>query len=171
MQKIIYLFLVMAAIFFTGCQKSTELSDSEKKAMVKAVQEKSQELYGVLQYDTGTLRKVMAYYDENNEMEWQTDPVTFVDNTFIHKNRSDLVDSWRSLIDRRISTSSTIEESHYEVLSRDKVLEVCKGDFTNVRKDGTIAGPFTMVNTVIWIDRDGEWKIQYYHQSWGRKSE
>jgi hypothetical protein len=145
--------------------------DLEKKAMVEAVKERSQQFYSDLQYDKGTLAKVMAFYDENHDIEWQTDPVMFIDNTFIIRNRTDLVEFWRNLFDRRITSKFTIDKSHYEVLSKDKVLEVIKGDFTNVRKDGSVAGPFTMVNTAIWIDRNGEWKIQYFHHSWGRKSE
>jgi len=73
------------------------------------------------------------------------------------------------MLDSRISTNPAITESYFAVLSKDLVLEVNKGDYTVTAKDNTVYGPFTMVNTLVWINRDGAWKMIHFHESWQRK--
>ena len=171
MKKIIYLFLGLLFIA-QSCQTNYKLTDTDKEALVKAVKEKSQQFWSMTQpYDTGTFRRVLKFWDENSDQAWQTDPVAVVFNTGITKTRAEWMDNWKSMIDTRISTVPTILETHFSVLSKDKVLEVNKGDFTITRKDSTVSGPFTMVNTIVWADINGDWKMQFFHESTAKKSE
>jgi hypothetical protein len=171
MKKLICLISVLM-LMNLSCQTNSELSDSKKEIIVNAVKETSQQFYEKMREpnDPVTFRNVfMGFWDENAEYGWQTEPVVFVDNFQIRRNKSDM-DIWlKNLTESRISTNPMITESHYEVLSNDKVLEVTKGDFTFIRKDSTIVGPIEMINTTIWTNKNGKWMIQFFHQSTRRK--
>jgi hypothetical protein len=170
MRKIIY--LSMGIIFcFLGCQKNSKLTDSEKGLLVKAVKEKSQQFWSNTQpYDTGSFRKFIKFWDDNSDGEWQTEPVAVIFNTGVTKTRAEWVNNWKKMIDSRISTNPTILESHFTVLAGDKVLEVNTGDFSITMKDSTVRGPYKMVNTIVWINRNGDWKMQFFHESTAEKS-
>ena len=121
---------------------------------------------------TGTpFRAFLKFWDENSDQIWQTDPASVVFNTSITKTGDEWMNAVKGMINNRIRTFPTILESHFSVLSDDKVLEVNKGDFTITRKDSTVSGPFTMVNTIVWADINGDWKMQFFHESTAKKSE
>ena len=171
MKKIMYLFLGLL-ITLLGCRTDSKLTDSEKEAIVQSVKKASQQFWSMTQpYDTGTFRKISKLWDENSDQAWQTDPVAVVFNTGITKTSSEWLNNWETMVENRIATTPTILESHFSVLSKDKVLEVNTGDFTITRKDSTISGPFTMVNTIIWAKVNGDWKMQFFHESGAKKSE
>jgi hypothetical protein len=171
MKKIVCLFLGLV-VMILSCQKNPKLSDSEKGTILKAVQRTSQQFWSYTQpYDTGSFRRFVKFWDENSDKIWQTEPVTVVFETDIIKTRSEWVKMWKDMIDQRISTVPIIHESHFSVLSSDKVLEVNKGDFTITGKDSVVYGPFTMVNTVLWTNTNGDWRMQYFHESSVKKSE
>ena len=156
-----------------GCQTYSKLTDSEKEAIVQAVMKASQEYWSMAQqpYDTGSFRVFMKFIDDNSDQVWQTEPVAGIFNTSVTKTGAEWMDLLKGIIDNRIRTFPTILESHFSVLSNDKVLEVNEGDFTITRKDSTVSGPFSMVNTVIWANINGDWKMQFFHESTAKKSE
>jgi hypothetical protein len=177
MKKIIYLFIGLF-IIVQGCQTNSKLNDSDKAVLVNAVKDKSNQYWSLLQsytlnqpYDTGTFRKFMKFWDKNSDRLWQSDPVSVIFNTEITKTEADWEAKFKKMIETRISTNPTILESHFAVLSNDVVLEVNKGDFTITGKDSVVYGPFTMVNTQIWVNRNGDWKMQFFHESTAKKSE
>ncbi len=92
-------------------------------------------------------------------------------NTEIIKTHSEWAKNLKQIIDERIATNPNVLESHFAVLSWDKVLEVNAGDFTIMTKDSIVHGPIAMVITLVWIKKNGDWKIQYFHESTGKKSE
>jgi len=172
MKKIMYLFLGLM-ITALGCQTDSKFSESEKEALVQAVMKTSQQFWSMAQqpYDTGSFRAFLKYWDENSDQIWQTDPATVVFNTSITKTGEEWMNSLKGMINNRIRTFPTILESHFSALSNDKVLEVHKGDYTITMKDSTVSEPFTMVNTIVWANINGDWKMQFWHESWAKKSE
>jgi cytochrome c556 len=134
MKTITSLFLG-AVIIVQSCQSDSKLTDSEKETLVKEVMKTSQQFWSMAgqPYGTGSFRNFVKFLDENADNAWQTDPVASVDNITITKTMSQRINNWKTLIDRRISSDPKILESHFPVLSRDKVLEVNKGDFTVTR--------------------------------------
>jgi hypothetical protein len=168
--KKIALLLLGFIIIGQGCQTNSKLSDLDKESIVKAVKEKSEQFWSNTQpYDTGSFRKFAAFWDENSDKAWQTESVAVVFNTGLTKSSSEWLNNWKDMIDNRISTVATILESHFNVLGKDKVLEVNSGDYTVTGKDSTIYGPFKMVNTIIWANINGDWKMQFFHESWVKK--
>jgi hypothetical protein len=173
MKKIIYLFLGLF-IMVQGCQTNSKLNDSDKAVLVNAVKDKSHQYWSVTlnqPYDTGSFRKAMKFWDKNSDHIWQSDPVSAIFNTEITKAEADWETQLKKMIETRISTNPTILESHFAVLSNDVVLEVNKGDFTITGKDSVVYGPFTMVNTLIWVNKNGDWKMQFFHESTVKKPE
>jgi hypothetical protein len=169
MKKIVYLFLG-SVIIVLSCQKNPKLSDNEKDSIVKAVQNKSLQFWSYSQpYDTGSFRMFEKFWDENSDKIWQTEPIAVVFDTDYVKTHSEWISMWKEMIDTRISTVPVIHESHFAVLSTDKVLEVNKGDFTITGKDSVVYGPFTMVNTILWINTNGDWRMFYFHESSAKK--
>ena len=170
MKKLLFL-LLGVVIITTACQTSTELTDADKDAMVQAVKQASQEFWSLASqaYDTGFFNQALKFWDENSDQIWQTDPVAVVFDTSITETKDEWMSDWKAMIDNRIKTTPTILESHFSVLTKDKVLEVNKGDITVMEKDSTIYGPNTMVNTIVWANINGEWKMQFWHESWAVK--
>jgi hypothetical protein len=145
-------------VMVISCQTNSEMSDSEKEIVLKAVKEASQQFWETMikPYDAETFNDV---FEEFSELDF------FVDNFQFLRSNSDVEVWFRNLTESRLSTHPTISESYYEVLSNDKVLEVVKGDFTVTRKDSTIFGPIEMIITIIWDQKNGRWKMHYGHQS------
>jgi len=65
----------------------------------------------------------------------------------------------------------TIVDSRFNVLSADKVLEVNKIDYTVTTIDSIVHGPYMAVNTVLWVNIDGNWKMQFFHESTALKEQ
>ncbi|MEA1887263.1 MAG: hypothetical protein U9N72_08650 [Bacteroidota bacterium] len=166
MKRILYLLLGIVIITY-ACQTNSELTDSDKEAIVQAVQEASQGYWTAIgqTYDNESPGEIKKYFDENADIIWQTEPVAFVLNTSITNKQADWLEMFETIIMNRISTPCTILETYYSVISHDKVLEVIKGDASYMEKDSTVVGPFKYVNTALWANINGEWKMQFNHQS------
>ena len=168
-----YFLLILAIIFmaFFSCKETTQLTDSDKDALVQSVKQASQEYWSFAKqpYNNTTSNETFKFMDEDADQRWQTDPVAVVFNTSITNTQAELKNSFKSLFDNRISSNPTILESYYSVLANDKVLEVIRGDYTITLKDSTVTDPFTMVNTTIWENTNGDWKIQFVHNSFRKK--
>ncbi|MCA1757782.1 MAG: hypothetical protein LC649_10030 [Bacteroidales bacterium] len=141
--------------------------------MVESVKKASEKLFSAMggPYDSETVNRFKAIGDENADKIWQTDPVLMVGNIGITDNQSDMWDMLDRIIENRIATPNTILESHYSVLSKDKVLDVTKFEYYVTLKDSTVGPPLIGVQTTLWANINGEWKTQYHHQSWERKPE
>jgi hypothetical protein len=166
MKRKLYL-LVGLVIISQGCQTNSELTDSDKDAMVQAVKQASTEYWNIVSqtYDDESLSNAKKYIDENSDQMWQTEPVASIIELSITNKRVDNLEGIKSMFERRISTPVEILETHYSVLSDDKVLEVHKGNFSELMRDSTFKGPFPYVATVIWTKINGEWKQQFVHYS------
>jgi hypothetical protein len=169
MNKIVFLCLGLT-ILLSGCQTRSKLSDSDKESIVKAVKERSEKFWSFTQpYDTSTFRKIIVVWDENSDKAWQSEPVAVVFNTELIKTSSEWLKMWKKMIDTRISTNPKVSESHFNVLAEDKVLEVNAGDYTVTGKDNVVYGPYKMVNTILWVKTNGDWKMQFFHESYEEK--
>ena len=172
MKRVFYLTLGLL-VMTLGCQTNPELTDQEKESIVKAVKERSQ-LFWVTNnqsYNSESMQKFMSLIDENCDQAWQTDPAMAVFNIGIIKFRTEVESFWKTAIESRNSTNVTIVEDYFAVLSKDKVLEVNKGDYTVAGKDSITYGPFSMVNTIVWVNKNGEWKMLHCHESYVAKEE
>jgi len=169
MKKLLYILLGILVITY-ACQTETELTDNAKDAIIQAIKVVSQERLSLLSstYDNETFNKYRKFFDENSEQIWQTEPVSSVTGVRVTYKQGD---SGGAMFDNRLSTPSNIHNTHYSVLSENKVLEVLEGDFTIIMKDSTNAGTFKWIGTYLWANIDGEWKIQYSHSSYARQSE
>jgi len=164
-------FLLIAAILlvaFSSCKETTELTDSDKQALVQSVKKASQDYWAAMSgtYDNESVSKIKKYIDENSDIIWQTDPVGIIFNKDIINKQTDVLDLFENMIGSRISGTSNILEAHYSVLSDDNVLEVLKIDYSYLAKDSSIFGPNSLVATSIWANIDGEWVMQLSHNSY-----
>ena len=167
------LYLLAVVIVAHSCQTESELTVSDKDAIVQEVKQVSQEYWSLLKqpYGSTTYSESLKYMDENADQIWLTEPVSVIFNTAITMTQAEWLTNYKSMIDNRISTDVTVLESYYSVLSSDKVLEVIKGEYTITRKDSSVVGPFIMANTAIWTNINGDWKNQYWHSSYMLKEE
>ena len=172
MKKLLFLLLGFV-IITTACQTNTELTYADKDAIVESVKQASQECWSIASstYDSETVNKFLKFYDESSDKVWQTEPVAEIFNVGLINKQVDSFANYKSMFDNRLSTPSNIHNRHYSVLSENKVLEVLEGDFTVIMRDSTNAGTFKWIGTYLWANIDGEWKIQYAHNSYARQSE
>ena len=172
MKKLLFLLLGFV-ILTTACQTNTELTDADEDAMVQAVKQASQEYQAIISgpYDNDSYNEAIKFIDENSDLIWQTEPVTSLTGIRVRYKRSDSFENLKSMFDDRLESPTKINNAHYSVLSKNKVLEVMEGEFTVIMKDSTNVGTFAWIGTTLWANIDGEWKIQYAHNSYARQSE
>jgi predicted oxidoreductase (fatty acid repression mutant protein) len=172
MKRLLYLLLGIIIITY-ACQTNTELTDADKDAIVQAVKQVSQELQSIMSstYDSETYSKIIKFCDENSDRMWQAEPVAAIFNLDIISKQADNFANYESWFENRISGVDNVQKAHYSVLSDNKVLEVLEGDFSINMKDSTELGPFTWVGTNIWANIEGEWKMQFSHNSFAPQSE
>lgn len=165
MKKLINSFVV--AIMLIPALYGQDLTDAQKALIVSEVQAASKKFWvdNNQSYKSESLNESMAYIDKNNDSLWQTGPATITFNTEIIKSRADWENLWGQMLDSSSSTQITIPEDYFAVLSDVAVLEVNKGEFTITEKSGNTTGPVKMVNTILWIKKDGKWKIMHCHES------
>ena len=75
------------------------------------------------------------------------------------------------MLDARSSTNVKMLNSYFSILSENQVLEVNEGDYTLTGKDGKLFGPYRMVNSIVWVNRKGSWKMLHVHESWASRKE
>ena len=172
MKKLLFLMLGIVIVAL-GCKTSTELTDADKDAMVQAVKQASQKYQAIISgpYDNDSFNEAIKFIDENSDQIWQTEPVTSVTGIRVRYKRSDSFENLKSMFDNRLESPSKNNNAHYSVLSENKVLEVMEGEFTVIMKDSTNVGTFAWIGTTLWANIEGEWKIQYAHNSYARQSE
>jgi hypothetical protein len=158
-------------ILTIGCQTESELSDSAKDELMQAVKQKSKDYWALMNqpYDNTTYDETLKFLDENADKKWQTDPVAVIFNTRITNTQDEWYSYFKGLMDNRLSTSITELDKYYSVLAFDKVLEVSTADYFVTQKDSTVSDLYTMVNTSVWTNIDGEWKVQFTHNSFSKK--
>jgi len=167
MKNSIILFLLTLFVFL-GCQETqTVLTDTEKEAMIEAVEKVSQNYWADIgkTYNNESIAQIKEYFDENSDSVWETESVALILNTGIFNKQASWLKLFEKILNDRISTPNKILESYYSVLSDEKVLEVIKGEASIIGKDSSVVGPFPFVNTAIWKNINNEWKIQFVHQS------
>ena len=171
MKKTVLLFLGLLAIA-AGCMTRTELTDSDKDVIVRTVKETSAKYWNFNEkMDLNEMPKYFSMYDENSDSAWQTEPVSVVFNTQILNTHAEWADMYREMYEKRSAMNVSVVNSHFNVLSADKVLEVNKVDFTVTTKDSIVHGPYTGVNTILWVNIDGAWKMQFFHESTADKQQ
>jgi hypothetical protein len=155
-------------VFALGCQTNLKLSNQQKDSISQDVQETSQQFWALYNrtYDSGSLPKLLSFFDENCIQIWQTEPAAVIFNVTMVKTPADLEKVWKEMLELRSSTNVTMLDDYFTVLSKDKVLEVNEGDFTITGKDGKTFGPYRMVNSIIWGNNNGAWKMLHFHESW-----
>ncbi len=172
MNRAVYLTLGLLVVTL-GCSTNQLLTDQQKDSVVKEVSAVSQQFWHVYSQpnNSESLANIMGFIDEKSDQGWQTDPALVVFNTNIFKSRADLEAVWKEMLTLRGATNVQMLENYFTVLSGNQVLEVNVGDYTITGKDGLTFGPYKMVNTIIWINRSGTWKIQHCHESWVSEKE
>jgi hypothetical protein len=160
-------------IIVLGCQPNLKLTDQKKDSIVQEVKETSRQFWVVnnQKYDSGSLEKFMSFIDEQADQSWVTDPAITIFNINLFRSRADLENVWREMLMIRSSTNVTLLNQFFSVLSATQVLEVNEGDYTLTGTDGKIYGPYRMVNTIVWVNRNGQWKMLHCHESWANKKE
>jgi hypothetical protein len=171
MKKTVILLLGLI-VMAPGCQTKTELTDADKNAIVSAVKEISEPFWGWNgTMDQTNITEFLAIYDENSDNAWQPEPVSVIFNTQIIKTHAEWIEMCKEMLESRSAMNMSIVDSHFNVLSADKVLEVNKVDYTITTRDSIVDGPFTAVNTILWVKVDGNWKMQFFHESTALKEQ
>jgi ketosteroid isomerase-like protein len=161
---------LLLSIFGCNSSKSDQLTELQKETILQSVKEASQRIWDLQEsYDSASLQNFMDLVDPESDRLWQTDPAAMVYNLNIIKTRADLNDAWGKSVESRTGTPVNLLEDYFAVISQDLVLEVNKADYSVMGKDSTTYGPFSMVNTTVWINRNGDWKMLHSHSSWAKK--
>jgi hypothetical protein len=163
MKKMFYLILCLSGLVW-GCQPNNIQRDD----MANQVRQTSQELWDLMgkPYDSTSLKQFMGFFSANYSNTWQDIPEqVLVLNTDITK-LSDWEKDAQNIMDSRKQTDITMTEIHESVLSHEKVLQISRGDFSVILKNGSVSGPYTMANTILWGKEKEGWKILFWHQSW-----
>lgn len=172
-----YLFTTIIAVLLLsifGCtySQSDKLTEPQKEVILKSVKQTSQRMWDLQQsYDSVSLQNFMDLVDPDCDRLWEAEPAAMIYNLNIIKTRAELKDAWGKSIESRSGTPVKILEAYFVVLARDQVLEVNKADYSIIKKDNTTYGPYSMVNTIVWINRNGDWKMLHCHSSWEKKKE
>lgn len=163
--------IFLLCIFGCTPKLGNQMTDRQKESILESVKQTSQRMWDLQQsYDSESLKNFMDLVDPNCDQMWQTDPAAMIYNLDIIKTRAELNDAWGKSVDSRTGTPVKILEAYFSVISKNQVLEVNRADYTVIGKESSTYGPFSMVNTIVWIKRNGEWKMLHCHSSWARKA-
>lgn len=168
------IFLAMWLLLITiGCRTNLKLTDQQSDNIVNEVKATSQQFWNLynMPYTQASLAKIMSFVDKSEKQDWQDKPAQVVFNISIFPSWADLDSVWRGMITERASTNVIMLNNFFTVLSETTVLEVNDGYYTITGAEGDKIGPFEMVNTIVWINRSGKWKMLHFHESWAGQKE
>ena len=164
-----FFYLAFGLIILTTCCYAQKLSDRKKDMIIKEVKVRSHKFFYEYNQSPESMQNFNSYIYENSDLQWNGEPVGMIFNLNIINTYPEKVSFLKGLINTRTSTNVTMSEDHFAALSKGLVLEVNTGDYTVTGIDGKISGPFTMVNTIVWVKSDDEWKMLLCHESFAAK--
>jgi hypothetical protein len=59
-----------------------------------------------------------------------------------------------------------VNKDYIAVMSRDHVVYVTEGSYSITNLEGETGPEYPWTSTAVWVNKEGEWKILHYHQSW-----
>ena len=148
---------VSLAFLATACQPATtELTEEQKAeiaAEVNAIHAENARAWLDADFDRGMMAfqnsQDMIYAFEGGLMHgWDT-----------------MYDTWAALHEGAPRQEMTFAETHTVVLARDVVCIMAQGTFAVVDEAGLVGPENPFALTLIYVRRDGEWKILIGHES------
>jgi len=161
MQRTPFLFLV--PVLLAGCQApAVDLTDAMKAQIAAEVEATADAWWGAwaaVDYDRG-----MAYILDTPEAAWTGDAGTLY--TVAEMNAA-----WEEVFEpERERQDITFTDSRTIVLAPDIAYTIREYDIVITETSGVVREPASGVETVVWVKRDGEWRVLLGHESTLEKS-
>jgi ketosteroid isomerase-like protein len=152
-----FVFAALAVIVFSACQSAnTELTVNQKGEIAAEVEL----LHGQFldAWREADVERGMSYYLNSPDITWVSQEGTIVGFEAMH-------DAAQSMFTNVESQSITITELRTTVLATDVVYQVVRDRGSQTNREGVIGPEGNNIFTYIWVQRNGEWKIQSGHST------
>lgn len=161
--------LFCLVVLIIACQptETPELTEAQRQVIVDEIKQKTQEIFDLaLLSNEENFNKLMTYWVESNDELWMGNPGLFVNRTEIVPTKEAFVEYWKPSIGSRLRTNYKIGKEYFAVLSADHVVHAYEAKYSITNLQGETGPEYPMAVTAVWINKNGDWKILHYHQSW-----
>ncbi len=147
---------------FAACQpEGTLLTDAQKAAIAAEVDSVAADwwaAWAALEYDRG-----MTFYEDAPDAVWVENDRTIYTVAGMHE-------AWADWGKERSKQQIDFTDSHTIVLAPDIVYTIRELDNTVTDTAGTVLPTISNIETLVWVKRDGEWKVLLGHESTRQRS-
>jgi hypothetical protein len=164
-----FLILFCLAALMISCQpkEMPEMTDMERQEIADIIKQKSQESLALNEsMDEEVYDKWMDFWLDTDDASWLGNPGAFVQGIRVIPTLEAMDKFFRPLTKSRSSTNFTVNKDYISVLSRDHAVYVTEGSYSVTNLDGETGPEYPWTSTAVWVNKDGEWKMLHYHQSW-----
>ena len=150
-----FVFALFAVTVFVACQPaSIELTDNQKGEIAAEVELLHGQMWAA--WNETDLDRAMSYYRNSPDIVW-------ADDGELMKGWTTINDMVQSLTIE--SQAVTFNESKTTVLALDVVHVVDQGTYVVTSTDGATGPETTFATSILWVLRNGEWKLDFIHVS------
>ena len=153
----IWFSLLLPAMAITACQPGTSKLTEQQKASIVAEVNAAANLWWS-SWQTMDFEQGMSFISHAPE-------ASFVGNKQILYGVAAMREDWSSWAAGVHEQDITITDSGTIVLAPDIVYTIRKYTSVQTLADDTITPELTGVETLVWVKRDGEWKILFDHET------
>ncbi len=115
---------------------------------------------------TNDLDAAMEFFVDDASAEFVGEPVIFVNRLQAYSTKGEIVEAFEPAIANRSGTNYTTTNNSFSVVSHDAVMQAYEGTYSVTNLEGVSGPDYPLTVTILWVRRDGAWKILHLHQSW-----
>jgi len=164
-----FLILFCLVVLIIACQTTEipKLTDVEHQEIADIIKQKSQELLKLnASFNEENFNKMMGYMVETDDVSWMGNPGVFVQGIKVIPTLEDLDTYFRPMLGTRSSTNFTVIKDYISVMSENHAVYVKEGKYSVTNLEGETGPEYPWTSTEVWLNKNGEWKILHYHESW-----
>ena len=106
------------------------------------------------------------FFVEDNDVSWMGNPGIFVHGVRFLLNKEAQDAAFKSISETRTSTNITILKDYVSVISDTIAVYTYEGKYSITNILGETGPDYPLTVSVVWIKKNGDWKILHYHHSW-----
>jgi ketosteroid isomerase-like protein len=164
--SIIFSIIILLSAYQPTSKK--ELTDAQRQEIANTIRQRNQEF--IDQWKKMNHERFNKFTDdflvESNEPSWMSNPALMVFNLNILPTKEKFKESWRATIDKNPSYNMKTIEDYVSVISENLAIYVGKFNYSITDSLGNTGKEHTAINTTVYINKNGKWKMLHNHQSW-----
>jgi hypothetical protein len=167
MRRLLVLFCL--AVLMISCQPKEvpEMTDAERQEIADIIKQKNQESLALNEsMGEEAYEKMMSFWLDTDDPSWLGNPGAFVQGIRVVPTLEAIDKFFRPMLKSRTSTNFTVNKDYISVMSREHVVYVVEGSYSITNLEGETGPEYPWTATSVWVNKEGEWKMLHYHQSW-----